>query len=222
MTYTEDDLLPLSALSQYFYCPRRAGLLLIEQRWLDNVHTVEGSIIHERVHQAGKESRSEIIRLRSLPLHSLIHGLSGMADSVELYANCNGFPLKGLNGLWEIVPVEYKHGKVREEEEYEVQLCAQAICIEEMLNCTVQKGYVFYARDHRRKEVLFTTELRQLVAEGAKKLHEMLRVGNIPHAKKSRKCQECSMQDECLPKVKMSAARYLEELWADAEKSDVY
>lgn len=222
MTYHEDDLLPVSALSQYYYCPRRAGLLLVEQRWSDNVHTVEGSIIHERVHQAGKESRAEIIRLRSLPLHSLFLGLSGTADSVELYASPVGSPVKGINGRWEIVPVEFKHGKVREEQEYEVQLCAQAICLEEMLSCTVQRGYIFYANDHRRKEVLFTTELRQLVVEGAKKLHEMIKVGNIPHVSKSRKCQECSMQDECLPKIKLSATRYVEALWADAEKGDAY
>lgn len=216
--YDEEDLIPISFLSQYFYCPRRAGLLLIEQRWADNVHTVEGSIIHERVHRAGKESRSEVVRLMSLPLHSLKLGLFGMADCVEFHVNSNGFPIKGLKGFWEIIPIEYKHGKVREEGEYEVQLCAHAICLEEMLNCIVQKGYIFYAGDHRRKEVLFTTELRNLVAEGSSKLHEMILTGKIPVITKSKKCKECSMQNECLPKVKLSAGSYIKALWEDAEK----
>ncbi|KKM12692.1 hypothetical protein SY88_02140 [Clostridiales bacterium PH28_bin88] len=220
MTYTEDNLIPISSLSQYYYCPRRAGLLLIEQQWSDNVHTAEGSIIHQHVHQGNRETRPDLVRLRGLPLHSLRLGLFGVADSIELYAAAGGFPVKGMEGLWETVPVEYKHGRVRDELEYEVQLCAQAVCLEEMLGCVVKRGFIYYAKDHRRKEVAFTPELRELVRRGAESLHEMLRTGVTPPVAKSRKCRECSLQEDCLPRAKTSAERYIKELWAAVEKGD--
>ncbi|NLB35472.1 MAG: CRISPR-associated protein Cas4 [Elusimicrobia bacterium] len=180
MKYAEDNLLPLSYLSQYYYCPRRAALLLIERLWSDNIHTMSGTIIHQRVDKARQEKRSDLIRLTSLPVRSLELGLFGVVDSVEFYADQDGYKVENLKGKWEVVPVEYKHGRVRDELEYEVQLCGQAICLEEMLGITIHRGYIYYAGDRRRKEVQVASKLRQLVEQGARALHEMLDTGNIP------------------------------------------
>lgn len=231
MKYTEDNLIPVSYLSQYYYCPRRAALMLIERLWSDNIHTMSGTIIHQRVDEARQEKRSDLIRLTSLPLRSLELGLFGVADSVELYANHEGYRIQNLTGKWEVVPVEYKHGKVREELEYEVQLSGQAICLEEMLEITIHRGFIYYAGDRRRKEVIVTSKLRQLVQQGAEALHVMLATGNIPPILASSKCRECSLGDDCFPltsqrgrgakrrKVKTSAAHYIKSIWNDIGRS---
>ncbi|MDD4569593.1 MAG: CRISPR-associated protein Cas4 [Tepidanaerobacteraceae bacterium] len=232
MKYTEDNLLPLSYLSQYYYCPRRAALLLIERLWSDNIHTMSGTIIHQRVDKARQEKRSDLIRLTSLPVRSLELGLFGVADSVEFFADQDGYKIENLKGRWEVVPVEYKHGRVRDELEYEVQLSGQAICLEEMLGITIHRGYIYYAGDRRRKEVQVASKLRQLVEQGARALREMLATGNIPPVTVSSKCRECSLGDDCFPlsspqgraakkrKVKTSAARYIKSIWDDIESGE--
>ena len=149
--YTEDNLIPISYLAQYYYCPRRAGLMLIERLWNDNIHTMSGTIIHQRIHEARQEKRSDLVRITSLPLRSLDLGLFGIADSIEFYANQEGYRIPFLDGRWEAVPVEYKHGRVRDELEYEVQLSGHAICLEEMLGITIRRGFIYYAGDRRRK-----------------------------------------------------------------------
>lgn len=220
MSYDENELIPISALSQYYYCPRRAALLLLEQEWTDNIHTIQGNIVHQRVHQGETEIRPDLVRLRAVPLHSLRIGLFGIADSVEFYAMPRGFAIKGLTGLWEVIPVEYKHGKVRKELEYEVQLCGQAICLEEMLSCVVRRGYIYYAKDHRRHEVILTKSLRSLVAEGTMEIRKILQVGEIPPVDKGKRCSECSMQSKCMPKSKASAANYIKKMWDVLQKGD--
>lgn len=229
MEYTEDNLIPLSYLSQYYYCPRRAALLLIERLWSENIYTAAGTIIHQRVHEARQEKRSDLVRLTSLPLRSLKMGLLGVADSVEFYADRSGFKVRGLKGRWEIVPVEYKHGRVRDELEYEVQLAGQAFCLEEMLKVMVRRGFIYYAGDRRRKEVLITPKLRQLVQEGAAALHAMLITGKTPPIVASSKCRKCSLGDDCFPlvpprsrgakkrKVKTSAVYYIKSIWNEIE-----
>lgn len=233
MEYTEDNLIPLSYLSQYYYCPRRAALLLIERLWSENIYTTAGSIIHQRVNEARQEKRSDLVRLTSLPLRSLKMGLLGVADSVEFYADRDGFKVQDLAGRWEIVPVEYKHGRVRDELEYEVQLAGQAICLEEMLRVTVRRGFIYYAGDRRRKEVPITSKLRQLVQEGAAALHAMLIAGQTPSIVASSKCRKCSLGNDCFPlvppggrggkkrKVKTSAARYIKSIWKEIESGEI-
>jgi len=230
--YQEDDLIPLSSLSQYYYCPRRAGLILIEKQWSDNVHTAGGTVVHSRVNEAKKEKRADLVRLTSLPLRSLHLGLFGVADCVEFYASEQGYFIPGLEGKWEVVPVEYKHGRVRDELEYQIQLTGQALCLEEMLSITVPKGYIYFAGDHRRKEVPITQKLKELVKDGAEALHEMIKTGTIPPAKGGSKCKECSLADDCFPltplgnrkskkdKVKTSALRYIKTLWDEIESGD--
>lgn len=210
--YDEDELLPLSAISQYGYCPRRAGLILLEQYWADNIHTAEGTAQHERVHETGRESRANMAELFGVAVRSLTLGLSGKADSLELSADPSGCPIRGMDGLWLVRPVEYKHGKVRHEHEYEMQLCAQAMCLEEMLGCSIPEGDLFYYNDHRRIAVSFTNALRADVRAAAKELHELVRTGVIPQASKSRKCRECSLREMCMPGVRDRSRAYLEKL----------
>ncbi|HPX69424.1 MAG TPA: CRISPR-associated protein Cas4 [Bacillota bacterium] len=212
MSYSEEDLIPISYLSQYYYCHRRAGLLLLEEQWNDNVHTAEGSVMHERVHAGGDESRGDIIITRSLYLRSFELGLSGIADVIEFHASSEGFEFPWMKGRWCAYPVEYKHGEKRDELEYEVQLCAQAICLEEMANCKVQFGYIYYGSDRRRKKVFLNDDLRSKVQKGAESLHIMMKSKVTPHEIKSPKCRECSMVDICLPGKLKSTRNYLDML----------
>ncbi len=205
----EEDLLPLSAIAQYGYCPRRAGWMLLEQSWADNVHTAEGTLEHERVHDAGSEQRRDSARLRSVAVRSLRLGVSGSIDCVELESDPEGYELRDRAGRWRLRPVEYKHGAVRREEEYELQLCAQAMALEEMLGCEIPEGDLFYYDDHRRVPVAFTPEVRAQTRETARKLHEMLASGAVPGAEKSRKCRECSLKELCLPQIRDRTSRHL-------------
>ncbi|NLG38115.1 MAG: CRISPR-associated protein Cas4 [Clostridiales bacterium] len=210
--YDEDELLPLSAISQYGYCPRRAGLVLLEQGWADNIHTAEGTAQHERVHEGGRESRANMAELFGVAVRSLTLGLSGKADSLELSADPSGCPIRGMDGLWLVRPVEYKHGKVRHEHEYEMQLCAQAMCLEEMLGCSIPEGDLFYYNDHRRFAVSFTAALRADVRMAAEALHQLVRSGVMPQSLKSRKCRECSLVDICMPGLRDRSTVYRERL----------
>ncbi|MDK2991415.1 MAG: CRISPR-associated exonuclease Cas4 [Clostridiales bacterium] len=217
MSYTEDEFISISLLSQYYYCPRRAGLLLLEEQWQDNIHTVEGAIIHENVHSGGHESRSDYVITHSLYIRSFELGIAGIADCVEFYASSSGCGnVPWLPGIWTICPVEFKHGQKRNEMEYEVQVCAQALCLEEMIGCHIDHGFIYYGDDRRRNKVSFNSELRELVISGAAELHKMLQCRNTPLAVKSPKCRECSMRDVCLPGKLKRTNSYLDQLWKQA------
>ncbi len=205
----EENFLPLSAIAQYGYCPRRSGLMLLEQNWADNIHTAEGTLEHARVHAPGADNRRDAGELRSVAVHSLRLGVSGSIDCVELSKDPKGCELKGRAGRWRLRPVEYKHGAVRSEREYELQLCAQAMALEEMLHCEIGEGDLFYHDDHRRVTVAFTPELRAETLKVAEKLHGMVASGKLPPAVKSRKCRECSLKELCLPQIGDHTPRHL-------------
>ncbi len=212
----EEELIPLSYLSQYYYCPRRAALLLVDQQWADNQFTAEGTLVHERVHQQGHEKRGPNLSLRGLWLRSLRLGLSGKADCVEIEADDDGVMLPGWKGTWRLYPVEFKHGERRDEIEYEVQLCAQAMCLEEMLGCQIAEGFLFYEADHRRQAVALDDRLRKLVEDGASQLQTILKAGQIPSPRRSARCKGCSMIDICLPRMRRTGRDYLARLLQDA------
>lgn len=219
--YAEEDLLPISALTQLYYCPRRAGLTLVEQQWSDNIFTAEGTVLHERVHAGGDEVRRDVRVSRAVRVRSLRLGLAGTIDCVELVPtsddSTNGIRLDGVTGLWVPVPIEYKHGSTRDEKEYEIQLCAQALCLEEMLGICLQEGYLYYEGSRRRLVVPFTDELRQYVEEGARQLHDIVRLGFTPPARASAKCSKCSLVDLCSPGIPLAKARqYLADMLNDA------
>lgn len=186
--HNEPQLLPLSALQHYLFCPRQTALIHLEQAWAENRFTAEGRVMHEHAHAGNHESRPGIRITRTLPVVSQGLGLSGQCDIVEFHAN------------GEIVPVEYKRGKPKSHRADEVQICAQALCLEEMLKRSVSHGYLFYGKRKRRTKVDFDTELRNLTEQTARELHSLIESRQTPPAiYESRKCDACSLIDHCQP-----------------------
>nr|WP_235514122.1 CRISPR-associated protein Cas4 [Deinococcus sp. Leaf326] len=177
----------LSALQHYTFCPRRCALIHVEQTWAENVYTVRGQQNHDRAHAGGTEERGGMRTLRALPLISQRYGLTGVADVVELLPD--GSPR----------PVEYKSGKVKPLLADEVQLCAQALCLEEMFGVTIPEGFIYHAASHKRRVVAFTPELRQSVLDARDGVRELLRVRVLPPPAADNRCQLCSLYDECEP-----------------------
>ncbi|MBN1126956.1 MAG: CRISPR-associated protein Cas4 [Sedimentisphaerales bacterium] len=198
---TEDQLIPISALQHYVFCPRQCGLIHLEQFWSENRFTAEGRQLHERVHEADKENRPGVRIVRGLPIRSYRLGLVGQADVVEFHLADQGIPLSEADGLWQPFPVEYKRGKPKLGKCDQVQLCAQAICLEEMLNTDVPNGAFFYGKPRRRTEVEFTKDLRNYTEEIARQIHLLLDQKRTPTAAYSKKCNSCSLYERCLPKT---------------------
>jgi CRISPR-associated exonuclease Cas4 len=214
--FSEDELLPISALADLVYCERRAALHHMEYVWEDNLFTAEGTLLHERADEPETEVRGDVRIVRALRLRSLRLGLSGKADVVEFHRVAEGegaaVYLEGVKGRWRPVPVEYKRGHLRQEESYEVQLCAQALCLEEMLNVVVPAGAVFYGKTRRRLGIDFDEKLRGETEKAAQRLHELLKGDSTPKAIEGPKCRNCSLVDLCLPNATgsgNSAAGYL-------------
>mgnify|MGYP001249550892 FL=1 len=194
--YSDDDLVPISALAQYTYCPRRAALLFIEQQWADNVFTMEGRHVHEHAHKTGRKERIPGGYLvRGLLLKSERLGLVGASDVVEFYDNSD----TGMR----IVVVEYKRGKHKRfgQLEYRVQLCAQVICLEEMLNLRIPSGTLYFAKSKHRFDVVCDDKLRAIVEKATENVRQMLSAHQTPPAEYGRKCRGCSMFDICMPRA---------------------
>ena len=187
MDSIEDDFLPLSALNDFLFCERRCALHRIEGLWTENVHTVEGSQAHRRVHATGKHQfeESPFREVRGLRLRSVRLRLIGVADLVEFRPDP--------------YPVEYKRGKKRRWDNDEVQLCAQAMCLEEMLGGRIARGAIFHVKSKRRREVVLDDTLRQLTEDTARHLHELVASGRIPPPVPLPKCKQCSLRALCMP-----------------------
>lgn len=198
--YETDDLVMLSALNHYIYCPRRCALIHIEQIWSENLFTAEGRIMHDKADSNKFESRGNVRIDYSVPLRSIRLGLIGKADVVEFHKE---------GEKWIPFPVEYKRGKPKIDDCDKVQLCAQAICLEEMLNVEIPEGALFYGQTHHRHDVIFDKTLRLETEEAAKKVHELIESGITPKAEYSKKCKKCSLLEVCLPKVSKKASNYL-------------
>jgi CRISPR-associated exonuclease Cas4 len=197
------ELIPLSALNHFLYCPRRAALIHVEGIFEDNEHTVRGNILHEHADLPGYAVAKGVTVLRALPVWSERLGLSGKCDVVE--ARPHPQPLShptGEGGRYQsLVPVEYKKGKRRAFENDDAQLCAQGLCLEEMFGVTVERGAVFHAASKRRREVEFTAELRKLTEEAIAELHRLSASGSVPAAVFKPACEECSLYEICMPQV---------------------
>lgn len=212
MNYAEEDLLPLSALAHLAFCERRAALVHIEQLWEENRFTVEGRHLHEKVHEAGPEVRDGVRIARGVRLHSLRLGLVGQADVVEFH-ECG---TKEGEAFRQPFPVEYKRGRPKPDQCDAVQLCAQAMCLEEMLNIAVPRGALYYGQPRRRQEVLIDEALRGQTETLAARMHALFGTGVTPAAQYEKKCDRCSLYEICLPKVAgqhKDTRRYLEDLW---------
>jgi CRISPR-associated exonuclease Cas4 len=198
--------LPLSLLNDFLYCSRRAALKAIEGWREENIHTVLGDIAHEHADLPGYEVAKGVLVWRSLPVWSERLGLSGKCDIVEaelrapsnLESQISDLKSRGLAALR---PVEYKKGKRRRFDNDDAQLCAQALCLEEMFGITVRTGAVFHAASKRRRDVKFTGELRQLTENAITELHQLIERGEVPHAIFKPACEECSLFEVCLPKA---------------------
>lgn len=199
--YAENDLLPISALQHLMFCERQCALIHIEQSWSENRFTAEGRIMHERVHEAAADSRGDVRIVRGLRLRSLKLGMIGMADVVEFHRDADGVNVPGLKGAWLVMPVEYKRGRPKKNACDEIQLCAQALCLEEMLQCTVSGGALFYGKTRRRKNVAFDEVLREETTRTAQRLHQLIKTGVTPPAVYEKKCDSCSLMSVCMPKT---------------------
>ena len=236
--FAEADLLPLSGLQHLVFCERQCALIHVEGQWQENVLTAEGKLLHERVDSGEDETRGDLRIVRGLPLRSLRLGLAGRADVVELHRNEGeasgdgephgggaGVELPGLDGGWRLVPVEYKRGEPKYTACDRVQLCAQALCLEEMLGALVPEGRLFYGRRRRRFDVLFDPQLRSRTEETARRFHELVRSGHTPIVYREPKCRSCSLVDVCMPPPRRggrSAVEYLQrELWRETAEEEL-
>lgn len=201
MNYSEDDLIQLSSLQHFVFCERQCALIHIEQLWSENLFTAEGRIMHDKVDTANREVRGKVRIDYGVPLRSLRLGLIGKADVVEFH--------KTDDGKWMPFPVEYKRGKSKMDNCDKVQLCAQAICLEEMLNVEIGEGALFYGQTRRREDVVFDKALRTETENAARRVHELIGSGITPKAEYSKKCKLCSLLSICLPKVNSKASNYL-------------
>ena len=202
MPYTEDQLLPLSAVSQYVHCPRRCALIHLEQVWSENAFTAEGNVLHEKAHSGANESRGDLKILRSLRLRSLRLGVTGVADVVELHRRApdeGGVSVSGLDGTWQPFPVEYKRGASKDIRCYEVQLCAQAICLEEMLGAQIPEGALFLGEKQHRTPVAFDDALRAETEAVCAAVQKLFADGVTPPADYNKRCSSCSLLEACLP-----------------------
>lgn len=205
--YAEDDFIQLSALQHFVFCKRQCALIHIEQLWIENMFTAQGKIMHDKVHEGPSETQKDTRITRGLALHSFQLGLSAKADVVEFHRTEDG-------GNWVPFPVEYKRGKPKPDDCDKVQLCAQALCLEEMLNTKITCGAIFYGKTRHRLDVVFDDTLRQETIEIAKQLHVFIESGKTPAPVYSDRCDSCSFVDECLPKIigrKISVKEYLQK-----------
>lgn len=206
--FSEDDLLPISALQHVVYCERQAALIHIERLWDENVHTVEGRHLHDRVDSEEDETRGGVRILRSLALRSFELGLAGVADVVEL---------RSVDRCVLPFPVEYKKGKPKRYRADEVQLCAQALCLEEMFRVPVTRGALFYGKPRRRTEVVMDDALKTITRAATARFREIVTTTVTPSAVFGPRCRDCSLADACQPRAAAnSAVRYLERILAGA------
>lgn len=202
MIYGPDDMLMLSGLQHFAFCRRQWALIHIENLWAENLHTVEGDLFHSRAHnEKARERRGDTLILRGLPVFSHRLGVSGKCDVVEFTLSSDGVSLEGEEGKWLPYPIEYKKGKPKENDADELQLCAQAVCLEEMLCCDITQGALFYGEPRRRKVVDFTSELRARVESCLEEMHRLYSRGYTPRVKMKKGCGACSLKDLCLPGI---------------------
>ena len=212
--FSDEDLLPISGLQHLTFCERQWALIHMEMEWEENVRTVEGKQLHEFVHEQGTNVRSGVRMVRGLRLRSLMLGLYGVADLVEFHPHDNGVKLPGLSGRWLPYPVEYKRGRKRYDSADETQLCAQALCLEEMLNVSVAKGAIYYGQPRRRTEIDLTADLREEVARLCSRARELYDSRQMPPGRTGRHCSNCSLEEVCMPNftVKDKSAKYVANL----------
>lgn len=204
----------LSGIQHFCFCRRQWALIHIEQQWEENYHTVAGNIMHNRAHDESLvEKRGNKLTVRGMRVASPRLGISGQCDVVEFLKAEEGITLTGYEGQWSVCPVEYKKGEKKEGQEDCLQLCAQAMCLEEMLLTEIPKGYLYYGKTRHREEVVFTSELRSEVESLVDEMHQLFSRGYTPKVKYSARCKACSLVNLCLPKLqkRKDVTAYIDE-----------
>lgn len=203
MSYSDDDILDISGIQHFIFCKRQWALTHIENSWEENYLTVKGNEFHEKVDNPYiKESRKAKFIERAMRVRSNKLGLTGICDVVEFIADDeNGVEIFGKDGKYLPIPIEYKVGKKKTDKSDELQLLAQAVCLEEMLYCNLDYGYLFYGKTKRREKVEFTPELRDLLTKTVNEMHSYWRRKYTPKVKSSKKCSSCSLRNICLPEL---------------------
>ena len=212
--FSDEDLLPISGLQHLAFCERQWALIHMEMEWEENERTVEGKQLHEFVHEQGTSVRSGVRMTRGLRLRSLTLGLYGVADLVEFHPHDDGVTVPEFSGRWLPYPVEYKRGRKRYDSADETQLCAQALCLEEMLNVAVPKGAIYYGQPRRRAEINLTADLREEVARLCSRARELYGSRLMPPPRLGRHCSNCSLENVCMPNLaaKDTSAEYVANL----------
>ena len=225
---SDESLVMLSALQHWLFCKRQCALIHVENAWSENRLTAAGRVLHERVDERKSETRRTLRQATAVRLVSRRLGVSGTADMVEFHLtdaerDATGVKvaaaLPGVSGFWRPFPVEYKRGKPKSHRADEVQLCAQAICLEEMLSVSIPAGALFYGETRRRIDVVFDAELRGLTEEAARGIHALIASGETPMPTFGKWCASCSLVEECRPKLLSS--RRSAKAWLDSALAEV-
>lgn len=208
----EEEYLPLSGIQHFCFCRRQWALIHVEEQWAENRRTAEGRLEHARCHDEGLyERRGDLLTVRGLRVVSHRLQFSGICDVVEYRQDPGGIALQGQCGRWSVLPVEYKHGRPKDEDADRLQLCAQAMALEEMLVCSIPQGALYYAAIRRREQVELTGELRQKTRRLAREMNEYFARGYTPKVRTGKHCAACSLKELCLPALckKSDAAAYI-------------
>lgn len=213
--YSPEEWLQLSGIQHFVFCRRQWALIYVEQQWQENALTAEGRLMHDRADDPFlTEKRGGAIIARSVPVSSPTLGLTGICDVVEFTQAADGVQLPGRAGFYQPAPVEYKRGRQKHDACDEAQLCAQAICLEEMLSVEIPTAFLYYGQIRRRQEVELSGELRQLVEDMSREMHAYFQRGYTPRVRMSKACRSCSLADICLPDLQnrqAPASRYIQE-----------
>jgi CRISPR-associated exonuclease Cas4 len=217
--YSPDEYLPISGIQHFIFCRRQWALIHVERQWQENALTVEGRLLHNRVDDPFfTEKRKGVIVARAVPVASPALGLHGVCDVVEFTAVDSSAPegvrLPGREGLYRPAPVEYKRGKEKHDHSDEAQLCAQAMCLEEMLAVSIPVGFMYYGQTRHRVSVELAGELREQVRKAAEEMHAYYERGYTPRVRTSRACRSCSLADVCLPMLQekiVPASKYIRQ-----------
>ena len=221
MEYNEEDFLLLSGIQHFVFCKRQWALIHIEQQWQENLRTIEGEILHEKAHDnTVKETRGDLIISRGMAIFSRSLGISGTCDVVELYKSPDGVNIFGREGTYKPVPVEYKRGKPKEDDSDVLQLCAQAMCLEEMLLCKIPEAFLFYGETKRRLKIILDDELRERLKTIVKEMHGLYDKRCTPKVKPSKSCKACSLIEICMPKLckNPSVTNYIKNNLSEVEE----
>ncbi|MBQ8928514.1 MAG: CRISPR-associated protein Cas4 [Oscillospiraceae bacterium] len=212
--YPEDEYLMLSGIQHFAFCRRQWALIHLEQQWEENLHTMDGNLMHERVHDDSlREKRGDLVITRAMAVSSARLGLSGECDAVEFHRDRSGIPVFGMEGIYRIVPVEYKRGAPKENDCDVLQLAAQALCLEDMLCCEITEGFLYYGETRHRMKVLFDAPLRERTEAVIAQMHELYRRHHTPVVKRRKACNACSLREICLPQLEKTgpASAYLKK-----------